>query len=270
MRYLNTREIQLYELDILYKFVEICRAYNLRYYLSGGTLLGAIRHKGFIPWDDDIDLAMPRDDFMKLAELSKNFNDDIYEFFFFSQDGDYLLPYGKLVNKKTFIDSQFSEEEVLKHLWVDIMPMDGLPEDTKLVKEIYTKAERYRKIIKLCNAKLGEGKTVFKKYAKYILKPIAKLYGKKRAINNLNKLSMVYDYKSSKYIGAISWGLYGIGERMLKSEAENSVLVNFETGCFNSFGCWDSYLTGLYGNYMQLPPKEKQVTHSMKTWIEDE
>lgn len=270
MKYLTTREIQLYELDILYKFVEICEEYNLRYYLSGGTLLGAIRHKGFIPWDDDIDLAMPRKDFMRLAELSKTFTDEKYEFFFFSQDGGYLLPYGKLVNKKTFIDSQFSEEEVLKHLWVDIMPMDGLPEDDQLVEQIYKKAEFYRKIIKLCNAKLGEGKTVLKKYAKYILKPIAMLYGKKRAINNLNALALTYDYESSKYIGAISCGLYGVGERMLKSEAENSVLVDFETGKFNSFGCWDSYLTGLYKNYMQLPPVEKQITHSMNAWIENE
>ena len=69
MKYLTAREIQLYELDILYKFVEICKEYNLRYYLSGGTLLGAIRHKGFIPWDDDIDLAMPRKDFLNLVKM---------------------------------------------------------------------------------------------------------------------------------------------------------------------------------------------------------
>ena len=270
MKYLTAREIQLYELDILYKFVEICKEYNLRYYLSGGTLLGAIRHKGFIPWDDDIDLAMPRKDFMKLVELSKGFKDEKYEFFFFSQDSGYLLPYGKFVNKQTFIDSKFSKDEVLKHLWIDIMPMDGLPENERLVRKIYRKAEFYRQIIKLCNAKLGEGKTLLKKYAKYIFKPIAMLYGKKRAINNLNKLALTYDYESSKYIGAVSCGLYGIGERMLKSEAENSVLVDFETGKFNSFGCWYSYLTGLYGNYMQLPTKEKQVTHGMKTWVDDD
>lgn len=268
MKYLSKREIQLKELDILHKFVEICKEYNLKYYLSGGTLLGAIRHKGFIPWDDDIDVAMPRNDYMKLVDISKSLNDEKYEFLFFSDSGC-QFPYGKLINKDIFVESQFIDGEMSKHLWVDIMPMDGLPEDNVLVEKIYKKAKRYRTIIKLCDAKLGEGNSILKKYAKYILKPISILYGKERAIKNLNKLSMIYDYESSKYIGAVSFGLYGVSERMLKSEVENSALVEFEGSEFYTFGCWDSYLKSLYGDYMSFPPKEKQITHSMKVWLNE-
>lgn len=271
MKYLSTKEIQRYELNILLKFVDICEAHQLRYYLSGGTLLGAIRHKGFIPWDDDIDLAMPREDFIKLIEISKNYKDHTYEFLFFDKgkNGEYLLPYGKFVNKKTFVDAKYSDDGRHKHLWIDIMPMDGLPVDIKEVKKIYKKAEFYRKIIGLCDARLGEGKSSLRKIVKYILQPIAKIYGKEWAVTQLNSIAMMYEYKSSKYVGAISWGLYGINERMLKEEVNNSAKVEFEGHLFTSFRCWDSYLKGLYGNYMKLPPEDKRKTHNMTVWVEE-
>ena len=82
---LSLDEIKQVELQILIEFRQICDALGLRYYLSGGTLLGAIRHKGFIPWDDDIDLAMPRSDFNKLIEFSRSYQNDTYKFLFFSQ-----------------------------------------------------------------------------------------------------------------------------------------------------------------------------------------
>lgn len=271
MRRLSTREIQLYELDILLKFVEICEKNNLRYYLSGGILLGAIRHKGFIPWDDDIDLAMPRQDFIKLINLSKHYQDDTYMFSFFDKggNGEYLLPYGKFVNKNTLVGSRFTNDSHLRHLWIDIMPMDGLPNNLEEVKKIYNQVEIYRSIIKLCNARLGEGKNSLKKIAKYILKPIALLYGKERAISKINTLSMQYDYETSTYVGAVSCGLYGIGERMLKEDVDNSTQVEFEKHWFTSFRCWDSYLKGLYGNYMKLPPEDKRKTHDMTVWVEE-
>ena len=159
---LSLDEIKQVELQILIEFRRICNELGLRYYLSGGTLLGAIRHKGFIPWDDDIDLAMPRSDFNKLIEFSRGYQSDTYKFLFFSQSGT-LLPYAKFVNVKTHIDAKYAEDEMQQHLWLDIMPMDGLPEDLNEVARIYKKAEYYRKIIGLCNAKLGEGKSAVKK-----------------------------------------------------------------------------------------------------------
>lgn len=267
-RQLTLDEIKQVELQILIEFHHICNQLGLRYYLSGGTLLGAIRHKGFIPWDDDIDLAMPRSDFNKLVEFSRSYQHDTYQFLFFSNFGA-LLPYAKFVNKKTQIDAKYAEDEMQQHLWLDIMPMDGLPGDLHEVAKIYKKAEYYRKIIGLCNAKLGEGKSAVKKLAKYVLKPLALIYGKERAVTNLNKLAMKYDYDSAKYVGAITWGLYGPSERMLKSEVDQVVEVVFENHKFSTFSCWDSYLKGLYKDYMQLPPVEKRINHEMIAWIEN-
>ena len=266
---LSLDEIKQVELQILIEFRRICNELGLRYYLSGGTLLGAIRHKGFIPWDDDIDLAMPRSDFNKLIEFSRSYQNDTYKFLFFSQSGT-LLPYAKFVNVKTHIDAKYAEDEMQQHLWLDIMPMDGLPEDLNEVARIYKKAEYYRKIIGLCNAKLGEGKSAVKKLAKYVLKPLALIYGKDRAINHLNNLAMKYDYDSSKYVGAITWGLYGVSERMLKAEVDQTTEITFENNKFSTFSCWDSYLKGLYKDYMKLPAVEKRINHEMIAWIENE
>lgn len=266
---LSLDEIKQIELQILIEFRRICSELGLRYYLSGGTLLGAIRHKGFIPWDDDIDLAMPRSDFNKLMEFSHNYQNDTYKFLFVSQSGG-LLPYAKFVNIKTHIDAKYAEDEMQQHLWLDIMPMDGLPEDLNEVAKIYKKAEYYRKIIGLCNAKLGEGKSVVKKLAKYIFKPLALIYGKDRAMTNLNALAMKYDYDSANYVGAVTWGLYGSSERMLKAEVDKVTEITFENNKFSTFSCWDSYLKGLYKDYMQLPPVEKRINHQMIAWIENE
>lgn len=265
---LSLNEIQKIELDILINFRDICSKLGVRYYLSGGTLLGAIRHKGFIPWDDDIDLAMPRNDFNRLIEYSKKYSSDTYKFIFYGDDG-VLLPYGKFVNKKTRIKSKYAEGEMQKHLWLDIMPMDGLPSDYKEVSHIYNRAKFYRRIIGLCYAKLGEGDNSFKRLGKYVLKPLAMIYGKKRAIIKLNNLAMKYNYDDAEYVGAITWGLYGIAERINQHSIGEGVDVIFENEFFKTFCCWDSYLKSLYKDYMQLPPMDKRVNHHVEAWIEE-
>lgn len=265
---LSNTEIKDSELKILLYFVQFCDKNNLRYYLAGGTLLGAIRHKGFIPWDDDIDLCMPRKDyefFVKNFSVDKN-NVEVRCNFL----KNFGLPFAKIVDLDTIIDSKFDESENNKHLWIDIFPVDGLPENLKEVEKIYNSCNFYRRILMLSDAKLGKGTTTFRKYSKYILKPLAKLYGRKRCVNKIEQIAKSNPYETSEYVGIVTWGLYGIGERMLKSEFEKSVEVEFEGHKFPAFSCWDSYLTGLYGNYMELPPIEKRKTHNMTVYLKED
>lgn len=265
MKKLTSEEIKKFELDILLSFDKFCKTNGFCYYLSGGTLLGAIRHKGFIPWDDDIDVCMPRRDYEELVKCQ------IEEFKILSNKlNNASIPFCKLVNLRTKIDNQYMINDYDKHLWIDIFPIDGLPSSIEKCQELYNACSLYRRVFYLSSAKLGEGKTAFRKYSKYLLKPLAQIYGKKRCIDKIEKIASQYPYESSKYVGAITWGLYGVGERMLKSEFEKEVEVEFEGHRFPTFSCWDSYLKGIYGDYMQLPPVEKRKTHDMVAYLLDE
>jgi lipopolysaccharide cholinephosphotransferase len=267
MKKISSNQIKHIELEILIQFDRFCEENNLKYYLSGGTLLGAIRHKGFIPWDDDIDVCMPRSDyeiFVKSFRI-KNKNLEIRSNIL----NNFSAPFSKIVNLKTNIITKYSGSDVDTCLWIDIFPVDGLPADLEKVKDIYNICNFYRTILGLTSSRLGEGTTIFRKYSKFLLKPIAKLYGKKRCIDKIERIAKQYNYNESKYVGAITWGLYGVGERMLKVDFEKSIEVEFEGYKFPTFSCWDSYLKGLYGDYMQLPPLEKRKTHNMEVYMEE-
>lgn len=269
MKYLSLQEIKLAELEILIEFDRTCRENNLNYSLAGGTLLGAVRHKGFIPWDDDIDVCMPRPDYEKFKEIfNRNIASDNY---YLTDDNgkNAEYPFLKLQFKKIeIVENGFNE---VQNLWVDIFPVDGLPSNKKKVKSIYKKSSLYRKIIVFDKWKsLNEYGGRHNKFVAFLINVFVKLYGAHRAIRNSIKLALKYKYEESDYVGAITWGCYGVGERMLKSEYEQYTEMEFEGQKFSVMGCWDSYLHGIYGDYMQLPPEDKRVTHGFKAYrVED-
>lgn len=265
MRSLTLREIKDIELEILLNFDKFCRNNNLNYYLAGGTLLGAIRHKGFIPWDDDIDVCMPRKDYLKFIETFDGWDKNLQVRS--NLKNNFGAPFSKIVDLRTKIDAKYTENDIDTHLWIDVFPVDGLPENIAEVEKIYKDCDFYRRVLMLTEAKLGEGKNTFRKYAKYILKPLANLYGKQRCIDKIEKIANKYTYESSKYVGIVTWGLLGAGQMMLKSEFEKVVEVEFEGYKFPAFSCWDGYLKGMYGDYMKLPPIELRKTHEMTAYL---
>ena len=263
-RKLDKRELQERELQILICFDQFCKEKHLKYYLAGGTLLGAVRHKGFIPWDDDIDVCMPRPDYEKLVEM-------------FPVDGNFFIksrslknwaaPFAKLLDLSTEVRSIYNEEE--KELWIDIFPVDGLPADIGEVEKIYKDCDFYRRLYCLGTARLGGGKTAFRKAAKFLLKPMIEIYGVDTLGRKIEEIAMRHPYETSDYVGVVTWGLYGAGERMKKSEFEKATTVEFEGHIFPAMSCWDSYLTGIYGDYMTPPPPEKRQTHDMVVYVRE-
>ena len=263
----STQDIQQHTLPILLTIDKVLREHQLNYYISDGTMLGAVRHGGFIPWDDDIDVNMPRTDYDRLLEHADEIN----------ASGDYKLvscemgnlnyPFAKIYDLHTSINKLYDEDETEKNLWIDIFPMDGLPDDMEEVNRIFKKTLLARKILRVKSARSGEGKTAFKRTFKPLVKALLKPVDSKKLLDYINQTCRTYKIDDCSYMGGIANG-YGPQERVPKKPYLVSVPMRFEDMTVSAPGCWEYYLKNLYGDFMQLPPEEKRVPHDMDVWAE--
>lgn len=255
------KNIQVYLLEFL---DIVCREYGLKYYLAYGTLLGAVRHKGFIPWDDDIDVFLMREDYEKLISLFQTkLLDDKRVFLLDGRVRGYYYPFAKLVDKSTVAKM---EDNLTSHgIWIDIFPMDVVPEEEK-------KCERFLKTCTLLRATILSMTTDFhsqklgKKYIpKKVLSVIASLIGKEKIYNAYINYIRKYEGKEEKYVACLS-SPYIKKEKVEKRLLEEQQSFEFEGRTFTGPKNWDLYLKRLYGNYMELPPEKKRRIHSITAW----
>lgn len=268
MKELNFDEVRAIQVNILDKVDKFCADNDIIYSISAGTLLGAVRHKGFIPWDDDIDILMPRPDYNKF--LSLNHKEIFSKNILVASDmlGNLNHPFCKIFDSNLTIEKEYADDETERHLWIDILPLDGLPDDKEEIKSMFKKSLLARRILKLQKAKLGRGTSNAKIAFKYVAKPVLRLIGVKRVVKYITDLGLKYDFDESRLIGGVVMG-YGPQETMVKEDYLEVEKVEFEGLKLNAPKCWDFYLTSLYKNYMELPPKEQQQAHYMSVWIEE-
>ena len=180
MKELTLKEIQEDVFQILLTFDQFCKNNDLTYRLAGGTLLGAIRHKGFIPWDDDIDVCMPRPDYEKFLMLSKN--DFINQGYEVTAEA-----YCKISDLNTKLISLYRIDD--KYVMMDVFPIDCLPEDNKKVEQIYKETNLYREIYRLNFAKIGEATTFLKRIFKPFFILGARVIGKDYCVKIINEIA---------------------------------------------------------------------------------
>lgn len=264
MKQLSLDEIKQTELSILIEFDSFCRKHNLVYFLCGGTLLGAIRHNGFIPWDDDIDVFMPRPDYEKFIELTYNKGiSEKYETAIYSKKDCFTpTPFIKIYDKTTFVEQHYSK--IPLKVWIDIFAIDGLPDDQTKIEKYYKKLSRRKTILGIITSDFSYQQKLYKKIIKIMLKPFLCLYGAERICRLMDKDSQKIKYETSNRVGVKHWG-YGSKEAIFKSDLvpeEHS----FEGHNFFIPQNFDRYLSNLYGNYMQLPPEDKRIIHGIKAY----
>lgn len=258
-------EIHAALLELMAEFDKICTEHNLRYSLAYGTLLGAVRHKGFIPWDDDVDFVMPRPDYERLYALIHSGEIDLGDHLELSEDRGKKAFYSflKLMDKRYTI-KRWSQKEV-KHLYVDIFPLDGAPEEEKKLKKLYRKRLKYSAIMALARWAVPEKKwmLIFRVLG-FPFYLAATLYGMSHAANKANKLAAQNDFETHAQYSTLSFGT----EKWLmpRETFDETVRLPFCDREFTSIAAWDEWLTKNYGDYMTPPPEGKRYAHSLKVF----
>ena len=269
---LTLREIQLEELNILLKVRDFFDMHGIRYFLCGGTLLGAVRHKGFIPWDDDIDIFVPRADFEKLREIVKDSRPSLGSIkFHIPGDDGYIYPYIKAVNTSILVDYG---KELDNLLWVDIFPLDHYP-DNRIMHCFYLNLilnlERALAMGTFTNEHMrlrGYYDSITKRIKMGIMRGIYRLLGGyknvSRIIDRIGK-SVDRKYSSSKHFGDGAWP-NGMHDYYHESWIFPTVQIPFEGHEFNAPANYDAFLSHFYGDYMTLPPEDKRQTHYLTAY----
>ena len=275
MREISNDDIKKIEFDGLLRIKEFCNHNNLTYYLGFGTLLGAVRHKGFIPWDDDIDLFMPLQSYAKFVQLRDSFNNEEWELNNYRSNPRYLFPWTKVSHKKTkLLPSRFSNGFVYG-VSIDVFPLFPISCDNDL------------DVVKLHGEFTGAYESIIKRVKQFRLLS----GGKRDTINNIiypvlyhfitkhkynlnseyDKLfdSLPYAFNGTYYMNPFD-PYRSVYKRLFFESAltpQGGVLLPFENEYFRVPDDYDAVLTASYGDYMTPPPVEKRVTnHSFKAY----
>ncbi len=260
MREINLSELKQIQLDIMKYFDSFCKNNGLKYSLAGGSLIGAVRHDGYIPWDDDIDVIMLRGDYDKMLEIFNNSKSD-YKVFTPQNCDYYCLPYAKIANIKTVLQensSAFSGRDF--GINIDIFPVDNLPNDDGEIESFYKKIRKLRDIHDVKMIKISRSRSVIRNLMLILFKIGAVCFNKHKIAQKISYAITAYkDNVPSKR--ACLLGMYARREILPADVFENTVPHKFEDTRFEIFEKYDKYLTSLYGDYMKLPPKDKQVSH---------
>ena len=268
MKKLELKEVQSALLNLLVEFDRVCREHDLRYSLAFGTLLGAIRHKGFIPWDDDVDVVMPRPDYEKLYKLVHE-EHVLGEHFLLSEDRGKkaFYPFYKLMDDRYLLKS-WSHIEV-PYLYIDIFPLDGAPEDEKALKKLYKRRLHYSGVCALARWAVPDKKwTVILRALLFPFYLGCTIYGKARASRKANYYALQNDFNTCEKCSNFNFGT--VKWQMEREKMLNLIEVPFEGTNLYAIADYEECLTKLYGNYMQLPPENKRITHGASVRLREE
>lgn len=270
---LSIREIQKLEYDILCYFDDICQEHHLTYFLAYGTLIGAVRHHGFIPWDDDIDVMMPRDDYYKLVEIMKNSPHDYYRLIAIETCADFTAPLPKIIDGRTKLIQHYDyEEKVPLGVYIDIFMMDGAKNSYEDALQWYDESFRYYRDWRVSNLALfPPGKSKLYGILRYFKNIAYKRRGVEFYLNRLKENNSKYSYYECQYVSTLEVGtLPGTKCIWPKQYFEPPVTAVFEDREFFIPNNYDAVLKSEYGDYMTLPPENMQIPHHVYSLEIDE
>ena len=254
MKQVTGEQLKKIQLEILDVVTQFCDANGIRYWLDSGTLLGAIRHKGYIPWDDDVDLGMLREDYERFLSIFNKSNDR-YRAVSLENDPMFYLPFTKVCDTTTVL-SEPDEKGFKLHINVDVFPYDRAPDDDKIAGEMFDHRDVLRRIHSIQSTP-AFGNIVTKPLRGFRKLAYRVLYRGKiiqQMIDNATRFAKADTKRVEDFTGF---------SRMMcdRRVFDSFVLVEFEGKQYKAPVGWDEWLTCYYGDYMQLPPENERVTH---------
>lgn len=254
-------ELQTKLVDMLSWFHNMCEENDLRYYIIAGTMLGAVRHKGFIPWDDDIDVGMPRSDYEKLRALAKEKG----------KMGKYLIEYPSLENKEypyliaklydtttTFVEKQ--RRKVKRGIYIDIFPLDGIGDSMEEAAENYKLFYKNFKLNLIISSAFLRRRGLYKNMAVLCGRVISPVFVNKRKLaKKIDGICKRFDFDKSKIVSNLMGGAREKGF-IPREYFGTPTLVQFEGLMVYGLEQPELYLKSMYGDFMKLPPVEKRVS----------
>lgn len=256
---ITLEEMKKIEVDIMKQIDKICRENNLKYSLMDGSLIGAVRHNGFIPWDDDIDVGMLRKDYEKFIVCCNHELNNDFAFYNYNNSNDYPHPFGKLKIKNTqYVESMSVSSDMNHEIFIDIFPYDNSPKS--YIKCFFHKIhiKFYRKILLLkCKFDII-GNSLLKRIIYLPLVLLSKIFSYKFCVAKLDKISRKYNNIDSDYVVNIGGSYSYNKERLPKEWIINLIEHRFEDDIYHISKYYHEQLKHTYGDYMALPPIEKR------------
>lgn len=278
MREMTLREIQLFSLEILKDVHKFCVENGIRYSLCGGTLLGAVRHKGFIPWDDDIDIDMPRPDYERFCKTYKSPRFHLIS----PEDPDSCISFARVYDlNETFVDcSQEPWAYLETGIWIDVFPIDGTFDSKEQYLRDAKKAVFWHKFQYRCrcsHARLSKTSDFKANIRLVVLKvflfpsTFINKYFIQLANARINALATKHPFGKGSYWTQLVCPVYFRKEYHSVSGFEDFVYLSFEGEALMAFKAFEDYLRDIFGDYMSLPPENERVPKQLNIkfyWLE--
>lgn len=265
MKEIELSELKSIQIEIMKVVHDYCVSNNISYSLAYGSLIGAIRHKGFIPWDDDIDILMPREDYSKFIQ---GFNSSCSRYQVRSHHNfeGYPFPFAKVEDTFTLKDELGYTQMGIA---IDVFPIDNVPDEEIETTKVFNKSQQLRAMNQLKFMRWSKSRSVSKNLFLYLSK-IPLLFVPNKWINKQYEENSTRFNTSPSQRKACLIAVYKRKEIMPARVFEEYIDCDFEDQRFKILKEYHNYLTNLYGDYMKLPPEDKRVTHhDFKAWWKD-
>lgn len=264
MRKIGMDELRQKQMEILDYVSKFCDENNICYILEGGTLLGAVRHKGYIPWDDDIDIGMLREDYERFTELFPKLCDKPgYIFKCCELDKNWHLPLGKVMDMNTL----FVQDGHDLGINIDVFPYDDVPEDEKIASRMY----KTRDFLKLVSAaqmnKERPSGNLLRRIAVYCIRFVLHMFPDYYFIHLEERKSQKWNRKNLDTVG--NFAGESVPPPVRKQVLRDRIYAQFEDREYKIPRDYDTWLSSWYGDYMTLPPVEKRKQHTFEAYMKD-